>query len=69
MRQVPATGDEQGAGRLPEQSGHIMIRDTVFEDAEGDGDQDVYDDRHAWYESKRFDAEVDRIREEQHFGN
>lgn len=46
-----------------------MSRDTVFEGAEADGDQDVYDDRHAWYESKRFDAEVDRIREEQHFGN
>lgn len=45
------------------------MSDTVFEDAEGDGDQDVYEDRHAWYESRWFDANVDMAREERKLGN
>lgn len=47
-----------------------MIRDTVFEVAEGDGDQDVYDEdhRYARFESDALDAAVDRMREERHFG-
>lgn len=47
--------------------------DRVFEEAEGDGDQgwcpDDPDYRWRMFESARLDAEVDRIREERHFGH
>ena len=45
------------------------MSDTVFEDAEGDGDQEWEpDERYARYESDWLDAAVDRMREERHFG-